>query len=77
MDTLAANSNSFVMCMYWNIDFEFTPTVGHAYTFVISPSAAVYATYALQQFSLTIEEVPQITDGVYYRDSVSTSGLTV
>lgn len=61
----------------WNLDFEFTPIVGNAYTFAISPSAVVISTYAINQFSLTIEEVPQITDGVYYRDSLSESGLTV
>ena len=77
MDTLAANSNTFIMCMYWSLDFEFIPIVGNAYTFIISPSSAVYSTYALQQFSLTIEEVPEITDGFYYRNAVTPSGLTI
>lgn len=58
-------------------DFEFIPVVGHAYTFSLTQSAIQITTFTMGQFDLTIEEVPQITDGFYYRDSGSPSGLTI
>ena len=63
--------------MQWMFDFEFTPIPANAYTFVLTQSAVQITTFAMGQFDLTIEEVPQITDGVYYRDSGSASGLTI
>ena len=69
-DTIAATNGS-TNTPTWNIEFEFIPTPGNAYTFVIVPSSVVVTSYSLVQFSLTIEEIIQPSLDRYYFNSGS------
>lgn len=60
-ETISASNGSTNTPM-WNIDIEFIPVPGDAYTFAIIPSSIVVTTYSLVQFSLTIEEIVAINN---------------
>lgn len=57
--------------MVFTLDFEFISGLNHAYTFVISPAAAVYSVYAFASFNLFIEEIVSNPLDTYYFNSLS------
>ena len=72
-DTLTQNATTFNQHMIFNMQFIFTPQVGHAYTFIISPSVQNFSVYPIQEFDLVIEEVLNPTLDSYVFDSNSQS----
>lgn len=68
-DTIQGNVAS--SGMVFTMDFEFISGLNNAYTFVITPSAQVYATYAFASFNIFIEEIVSTPLDTYYFNSAS------